>query len=70
MGKDCLTGEQIQDLVRILTKLLDGHFERQAARLEQRKDEDYDDVVEESLLDEVHVLPIILLTHFYKCLTI
>jgi hypothetical protein len=52
MGKGCLTDEQITELVRLLDKILNEHFTRQAARQEQRKDEDYDDVVEESLLNE------------------
>ena len=32
MGKGCLTEEQMQELVRILDKTMQEHFERQAAR--------------------------------------
>ena len=38
---------------------MEEHFKRQMTREEQRKDEDYDEVVEEALIDEVsHALPI------------
>lgn len=40
-------------LVTILDKLLKEHFLRHVQRQEKRKDEDYDDIVEESLMDEV-----------------
>ena len=53
MGKGCLNAEQWQEVIRILKKILEEHFERQQKRQELRKDEDYDEVVEESLLDEV-----------------
>ncbi|KAK7456557.1 hypothetical protein BaRGS_00039335 [Batillaria attramentaria] len=52
LGKGCLTGDDMGTLVTLLTKLLQSHFERQAHRQEKRKDEDYDDVVEESLMEE------------------
>ena len=40
-------------LVTLLDKLLKQHFVRFVERQEKRKDEDYDDIVEESLMDEV-----------------
>jgi len=52
MGNGCLNQACIDELVRILDKILAEHFERQTTRLEQRKDEDYDELVEESLVDE------------------
>merc|ERR1712012_228737 len=53
MGKGCLTAEQVEELVTILdVKILKEHFDRQNTRMEQRKDEDYDEVVEETLLEE------------------
>ncbi|KAK0159718.1 hypothetical protein PV327_010803 [Microctonus hyperodae] len=52
LGAGCLNAQQMTELLRILDKLLNEHFERAVARLEKRKDEDYDDVVEEQLLDE------------------
>jgi len=52
MGHGCLSQEHVDELVRILDKILLEHFERQTSRLEQRKDEDYDELVEETLVDE------------------
>ena len=40
-------------LVALIDKLLKQHFVRYTQRQEKRKDEDYDDVVEETLLEEV-----------------
>ncbi|XP_015121637.1 importin-5 [Diachasma alloeum] len=52
LGAGCLNAAQMAELLRILDKLLNEHFERAVARLEKRKDEDYDEVVEEQLADE------------------
>ncbi|XP_074106518.1 karyopherin beta 3 [Cotesia typhae] len=52
LGTGCLDPAQMTELLRILDKLLNEHFERAVARLEKRKDEDYDEVVEEQLRDE------------------
>lgn len=52
LGAGCLNAQHMTDLLRILDKLLNEYFERAAARLEKRKDEDYDEVVEEELADE------------------
>lgn len=52
LGAGCLNAPQMTELLRILDKLLNEHFERAVARLEKRKDEDYDEVVEEQLVDE------------------
>ncbi|XP_034952088.1 importin-5 [Chelonus insularis] len=52
LGAGCLNAAQMAEILRILDKLLNEHFERAVARLEKRKDEDYDDVVEEQLVDE------------------
>ncbi|XP_076289616.1 karyopherin beta 3 [Lasioglossum baleicum] len=52
LGTGCLGTEPMAELLRILDKLLNKHFERAVARLEKRKDEDYDEVVEEQLADE------------------
>ncbi|XP_017765333.1 PREDICTED: importin-5 isoform X3 [Eufriesea mexicana] len=60
LGAGCLAAQPMAELLRILDKLLNKHFERAVARLEKRKDEDYDEVVEEQLADEgnedVHTL--------------
>ena len=53
MGKGALGQTHLEELVTIITNLLNTHFKRQEDRQEQRKDEDYDEVVEESLLNEV-----------------
>jgi len=52
LGLGCLTNDQMQELMRIMDKSMKEHFERSVKRQEQRKDEDYDEVVEEQLLDE------------------
>lgn len=52
LGAGCLDTQPMAELLRILDKLLNEHFERAVQRLEKRKDEDYDEVVEEQLADE------------------
>ncbi|KOX78914.1 Importin-5, partial [Melipona quadrifasciata] len=52
LGAGCLGEQLMAELLRILDKLLNKHFERAVARLEKRKDEDYDEIVEEQLADE------------------
>lgn len=52
LGAGCLGAQPMAELLRILDKLLNKHFERAVARLEKRKDEDYDEIVEEQLADE------------------
>lgn len=44
LGNGCLSEEAMQELLKILDKLLKEHFERAVERLEKRKDEDYDEV--------------------------
>lgn len=44
LGAGCLGTQQMAELLRILDKLLNEHFDRAVARLEKRKDEDYDEV--------------------------
>ncbi|KAF2351074.1 Armadillo-type fold [Trinorchestia longiramus] len=52
LGSGCLSEVQMTELVKMLDKVLTNHFERANKRHEKRKDEDYDEVVEEQLLDE------------------
>ncbi|CAH1781938.1 unnamed protein product [Owenia fusiformis] len=52
MGNGCLSAEVMAELLRILDKTLKDHFMKQQSRQDVRKDEDYDEVVEETLLDE------------------
>lgn len=44
LGTGCLNPQSMSELLRILDKLLQEHFERAVERLEKRKDEDYDEV--------------------------
>ena len=44
LGSGCLTEEQMQELVKMLDKVLNDHFDRASKRHEKRKDEDYDEV--------------------------
>ncbi|GFU12418.1 importin-5 [Nephila pilipes] len=48
----CLQPEDMSNLINLLNKNLTNHFELSAFRNERRKDEDYDEVVEESLLKQ------------------
>ncbi|XP_011878216.1 PREDICTED: importin-5 [Vollenhovia emeryi] len=52
LGAGCLSAPHMTELLRLLDKLLNEHFDKAVARLEKRKDEDYDEVVEEQLADE------------------
>lgn len=45
LGAGCLSAPHMTELLRLLDKLLNEHFERAVARLEKRKDEDYDEVL-------------------------
>lgn len=53
LGDKFITAEQMQEIVRVLDEQLKDHFQRAAQRVEKRKDEDYDEGVEEILEDEV-----------------
>lgn len=56
----CLSHDEMLLLVNLLNKKLVDHFEKANARAEQRKEEDYDDVLEETLEreddDDVYIL--------------
>ncbi|GFN79969.1 importin-5 [Plakobranchus ocellatus] len=52
LGKGCLNDQDMGSVVTLLDNLLKQHFVRLVQRQEKRKDEDYDDIVEESLMDE------------------
>jgi len=45
LGVGCLSAPHMTELLRLLDKLLTEHFDRAVARLEKRKDEDYDEVL-------------------------
>lgn len=50
LGAGCLSAPHMTELLRILDKLLNEHFEKAVARLEKRKDEDYDEVLQNSMI--------------------
>lgn len=52
LGVGCLSDQYMAELVKIMTSTITEHFERQAERNEKRADEDYDEGVEEQLVDE------------------
>lgn len=45
LGLGFLSQEAMQEMLRILDRLIKDHFERAEARVEKRKDEDYDEVM-------------------------
>lgn len=51
-GIGCLTIEQYQQLAKILHKLLEEHFVKADERMGKRNDEDYDEQMEEQLMQE------------------
>lgn len=53
LGKQFISADQLNEIVRVLDVHLKEHFQRAAERLEKRKDEDFDEGVEEILEDEV-----------------
>lgn len=55
LGKGCITDAHMPQLLQFLDKMLNSHFEKAAGRQEQRRDEDYDEQVEETLVNEVAV---------------
>lgn len=52
LGIGCLNEDHMADLIKIMNKTFVEHYERQGDRDGQRKDEDYDEGVEEQLVDE------------------
>lgn len=49
----CLQSDELQSLITILNKYLVNHFEKYDARETKRKEEDFDEVLEEILIKEV-----------------
>ena len=52
LGIGCLTEQSMPELVQIIVSTITQHFERQTERNQKRKDEDYDEGVE----DQVKIL--------------
>ena len=55
LGIGCLTEQSMPELVQIIVSTITQHFERQTERNQKRKDEDYDEGVE----DQVKINPIL-----------
>lgn len=53
LGSNCFTAEQYTKLAELLKDALDMCFTRANERLARRHDEDYDEMVEEELEEEV-----------------
>lgn len=53
LGQNCLQPADMEEITKIINKFMLEHFERADKRLMARKEEDYDDGVEEQLADEV-----------------
>lgn len=53
LPKEGLIAEDVKKITTVVEKVFVEHFEKSAERAEQRKDEDYDEVVEEQLWDEM-----------------
>lgn len=52
MGTNCLTAEQMESVLKLVNKIMTEHFEKAETRLQARREEDYDDGVEELLAEE------------------
>jgi len=52
LGVGCLNDQNLKELVEIMSSTIKQHFERQEERNGKRGDEDYDEGVEEQLVDE------------------
>ena len=50
LGIGCLTEQSMPELVQIIVSTISQHFERQGERNQKRKDEDYDEGVEDQVL--------------------
>lgn len=52
LGPNCLNDDAMKQVLEIITKYMDEHFERADKRLAARTEEDYDDGVEEELAEQ------------------
>lgn len=53
LGANCLSKEAMDDVLKLINKYMNDHFEKADKRMMARKEEDYDDGVEEQLAEEV-----------------
>lgn len=54
MNTHCFSHEDMIILINLINKKLNDHFEKTDAREQQRKTEDYDEVLEETLERQVN----------------
>jgi len=52
LGPNCLSKEAMDEVLKIIQKYLTEHFNKANERAQARKEEDYDDAVEEQLAEE------------------
>lgn len=52
LGPNCLSQEAMEEVLKIIDKFMNEHFEKSDKRALARKEEDYDDGVEEQLAEE------------------
>uniref|UniRef100_A0A1A9WGS4 TOG domain-containing protein n=1 Tax=Glossina brevipalpis TaxID=37001 RepID=A0A1A9WGS4_9MUSC len=52
LGPNCLNEESMKQVLEIISKYMKEHFERADKRLQARNEEDYDDLVEEELIEQ------------------
>ena len=52
LGANCLTQESMQEVIKIVNRFMDEHFEKADKRVAARVEEDYDEAVEEQLAEE------------------
>lgn len=52
LGPNCLNAETMAEVLKLITKYLEEHFEKSDKRALARNEEDYDDGVEEKLAEE------------------
>ncbi|XP_058063028.1 importin-5 [Anopheles bellator] len=52
LGAACLSNEAMEEVLKLVDKFMTQHFEKEEKRAQARKEEDYDDGVEERLAEE------------------
>ncbi|GAB0100009.1 importin-5 [Sergentomyia squamirostris] len=55
LGPNCLSTEAIEQVLKLSNKFMEDHFQKAEKRAQARKEEDYDDGVEEQLLEEDNI---------------
>uniref|UniRef100_A0A1L8DXF0 Putative karyopherin importin beta 3 n=4 Tax=Nyssomyia neivai TaxID=330878 RepID=A0A1L8DXF0_9DIPT len=55
LGPNCLSNDALEQLLAVMNKYMEEHFQKSEKRAQARKEEDYDDGVEEQLAEEDNV---------------